>query len=119
MARAPIPTSIPLKTFFVLRWIPEVEEFVIHLDDATRTSHLLGGYSPQVVRQLTWWTLPKMLATRAVDAAREFRAVQVIPTQDRVINLIPRGAHRDVVAELLAQTEAEMDLTKPNHFTHL
>lgn len=110
MARAKLPVEIPL-TFFVLRWIPEIERYVIHLDDAKRSSHDLGHYAPQVVRQLTWWRLPKMLAERAVDAAHEFRAVQVIPRQDRVINLIPRGAQRDVVAEMLRQIEEQPNTT--------
>jgi len=115
MARAPLPPSVPLNTFFVLQWLPDAEEFVIHLDDKQRSSYRLGSYGPQVVRQLTWWGLPKMLATRVVDAAHEFRAVQVIPTQDRVINLIPRGEQKDVVAELLRQ--AEIENTQP--FIHL
>jgi hypothetical protein len=105
MARAPLPSSIPISTFFVLQWEPNAEEFVIHLDDDKRSSHRLGSYSPQVVRQLTWWGLEKMLAARVVDAAREFRAVQVIPAQSRVINLIPRTKSQDVVAEALRQIE--------------
>ena len=107
MARAPLPPSIPIVTFFVLQWLPDAETFVIHLDDEKHSSHRMGGYSPQVARQLTWWGLPKMLAERVVDAAREFRTVQVIPKQSRIINLIPRGKPGDVVAEMLRQAESE------------
>lgn len=114
MARAKLPAAIPL-TFFVLTWVPDAEHYIVHLDDASRSSHNLGEYSPQVVRQLVWWGVTPRLADRAVDAVREFRAVQVIPSKDRVINLFPRGKSKDVVADMLREIESQ----PANTFSHL
>lgn len=114
MARAKLPTSIPL-TFFVLRWLPENETYVLHVDDAKRTSYDMGGDALRLSRQLTAWGVPKMLADRAVDAAREFRAAQAVIRSNRVINLFPRGKTGDVVGQMFQQ----LDTQDQNTFTYL
>lgn len=105
MARAKLPISPPMSPFFVLRWDVDTEDMVIHLSDEKRTSFSLGDYLPQVVRQLILWGIPKLLAEQCTDAAKEFRAVQVVPSDGRVINLIPRGNCGDTVAEQFKQIE--------------
>lgn len=114
MARAPLPDRIPTGTFFVLRWDVDAERMLVQVDDEARSSYDLGCVLPRVVDQLALWGVPRLFATRAVDTAREFRAVQVIPTQDRIINLIPRTPNSNPVAEQLAA----MDDLNPNTYVH-
>lgn len=106
MARAKLPTSIPL-TFFVVRWLPDRETFVLHVDDAKRTSYDMGGDALRLARQLTAWGVSKMLAERVVDAAREFRAAQAVIRSNRVINLFDRGRVGDVVGQMFQQIDSQ------------
>ncbi len=114
MARAPLPDRISIGTFFVLRWDVDAERMFLWVDDAAHSSYDMGCHLSAVVDQLVLWGVPKLFAARAVDAAREFRAVQVIPTQDRVINLLPRTSQANPVAEQLAA----MDELNLNTYVH-
>lgn len=91
MARVPLPPDL-LKgqAFFVLRWDDERDKMFVHIDDEDKSSFDLGGYLPQVVRQLTWWGIEELYADRVVNQAREFHAVQAIPSQNRILNLFDR-----------------------------
>lgn len=111
MPRAPLPTSVKLLPFFVLRWDADMEEMVLHLADASRTSYSMGSDLPQAARQLTLWGVKKIDAERAIDAAREFRAVQVILDQDRIIPLIPRAVPNNAVAQQFAEIEQQESTT--------
>lgn len=114
MPRAPLPASVNLLPFFVLRWEPDMEEMLLHLADATRTSYALGGDLPQIARQLVLWGMKPLDASRAVDTAREFRAAQVIPNQDRIIPLIPRTVANNSVAQQFAEIEQQETTTYVN-----
>lgn len=114
MARAPLPDRIPLGTFFVLRWDHDAERMILQVDDEAHSSYDMGCDLPKVVFQLKLWGVPALFAERAVNTAREFRAVQVIPTQDRIINLIPRKTNSNPVAEQLAA----MDDLNLNTYVH-
>lgn len=100
----------------MLVWEHEREEMVIFIDDEKHTSYSLGSYLPQVVRQLTWWGVRAQFADRAVNAAREFRKVQAIPSQDRVINLIDRSDPRKT---LVAEQLSAIDSRSPTRYIHL
>lgn len=92
MAKVPLPRDLLNgQTFFVLRWDDEREKMFIHIDDKDKSSYDLGGNLPQVVRQLTWWGIDDLYADRVVNQAKEFRAVQAIPAQNRILNLFDRS----------------------------
>jgi hypothetical protein len=92
MSSAPLPDRLlDDQAFFVLCWEADAERMVLHIDDEDRSSYNLGGHPPDVLRLLIRWGLDEQLADRAIGQAREFSAVQVIPAQRRVINLIDRG----------------------------
>ena len=112
MARAALPEQLPLDPFFVLRWDPDVEDMSVivdvRVDDSSDLqSYSLGDYLPGVSRALQFQGLDPLFADRAVDAAREFRAVQVIPRTSSVIPLIQRTLNHDPVIDMLAQQDQE------------
>ena len=114
MARAKLPTAIP-GPFFVLRYDKEREVMSIWMSDTE--SHAIGEeitpdgdirFNPTAAsHQLQRWGVDKLVANDAVDQALEFRSVQVIPREKRVINLIRRGS--SVRDELLAKAFAIHD----------
>ena len=83
--RAPLPESLPGR-FFVLGYDRDRATYILVVDDADESSYNLGHDIPTIMQQFERWGL-KDIGNRAVDAAREFRLVQVIPKEDRVIRL--------------------------------
>lgn len=88
--RIAVPEKLPGR-FFVLLWDRDQEQFVLYLDNPERDSYKLGGNIPAIsvifkVRGI------EALGNRAIDMAREFGKVQVIPDKDRVIPLFDRSA---------------------------
>lgn len=92
-ARAPIPRTLPGE-FAVLTWDPDGERFLCIVDDADRSSYDLGGDIQKVRRQMRAWGMEPAVADEAIDRAREFRACQFIPSQQRTVQLPPRPAPR-------------------------
>ena len=76
--------------FFVLQWETISGAFVLTLDDADHSSFDLGESAVDVVRMLVARGFEHGFAGSCVDLAREFRAVQCIPAQARVILLFRR-----------------------------
>ena len=93
MARAPLPDELP-GTFFVLEWDRARECFILHIDDEDGSSYNLGNVIETVMMRFRIWGLPR-IGNRAIDAAREFGVVQVLPEEDRIINLINRDVRPD------------------------
>lgn len=89
MPKAPLPSILP-GAFFLLRWRRDIETFVVELDDETHSSYDLGPEPVRVAEELRRRGLPKQFREQAVDLAREFGAAQCIPSQERVLALIPR-----------------------------
>ena len=100
MARAKLPASIP-GTFFVLRYDKDRDVMSIWMN--ATDSHSIGEevnqhtgeswFNPTAgSHQLQRWGVEKFCANDAIDQALEFRSVQVIPAERRVINLLPRGS---------------------------
>lgn len=106
MARVARPSALQLDPFFVLRWDADMEQMVIYVEvDGKPESYELGDYMPGASRQLQLWGVDPFFADRAIDTAREFRAVQVIQSQDRIIPLHKREAAGRLVADALAESE--------------
>lgn len=108
MARASLPSQVALLPFFVLRWDVDTEQMVIYVRDekGDQASYELGDHLPTVSQQLTFWGLgDPLFVDRAVDSAKEFRAVQVIPEQARIISLHKRTADEKLVADMLTEAE--------------
>lgn len=91
--KAPLPSVLPGE-FFVLVWNRDAETFRIELDDAHHSSYDLGG-DPQKVNDLLHLRgFEKAFREQAVDIAREFGMSQCIPSQRRVLPIIPRRVPR-------------------------
>lgn len=93
MARAPLPDELP-GTFFVLEWDRACECYILHIDDKDGSSYNLGSVIEIVMMRFRVWGFPR-IGNRAIDAAREFGVVQVLPKEDRIINLIDRDVRPD------------------------
>ena len=96
MPQAPLPKTLPGE-FFVLECSPDTGQFIIHVDDGDGTSYRLGDDIPRVQLQFRLWGVNQRFSDRCIDAAKEFRSAQCIPSQDRVINLIERHPTRPLV----------------------
>lgn len=94
MARPPLPAALT-GAFFVLAYDRIRECLVLYLDDIDRSSYRLGTVA-EAAFQFKLWGQPEF-GLRAVDQAREFGMVQAIPSQNRIINLIPRNVKRSPV----------------------
>lgn len=108
MARAALPNAIALLPFFVLRWDVDIEQMIVYVrgDDGDQASYELGDHLPSVSAQLCRWGLSDpIFVDRAVDSAKEFRAVQVIPDQKRIISLHRRDGQQKLVADMLNDAE--------------
>ncbi len=123
MARARLPDAIP-GPFFVLRYDKEREVMSILMSETE--SHAIGEvvtadgglqFNPTAAsHQLQRWGVDKFVANDAIDQALEFRSVQVIPREKRVINLIRRGSN--VRDDLLAQAFAIHD-ERPKQYAYI
>lgn len=107
MARAPLPLSVNLRPFFVLRWNADEETMIVAVEEFPGEDFDLGDHLPAVSEQLQLWGLEKLFADRAVDSAREFGAAQAIPDQDRIINLFPREPATTLVSDMLTNAERQ------------
>jgi hypothetical protein len=94
MARPPTPATLT-GDFFVLAWDRAGDHYVIYLDDADRSSYRLGAIQ-QARIQFKVWGLSE-LGDCAIDQAREFGTVQVVPSKNKIINLIPRNSKPKLV----------------------
>ena len=109
----PLPESLP-GSFFVLGYDRDRDVYILVLDDEDESSFNLGSDVPVVMRRFEQWGL-KDIGNRAIDAAREFRLVQVIPHEGRVIRIPqtdPDGAA--LIAKQLHEQEQEQ-----GHVRHL
>ena len=88
MAVAPLPRELP-GVFFILVWEKDNERFILHTDDIDGSSYDMGNNLSFIALQLRLWGYAE-LAGRTIDTAREYGAVQVIPSQDRIIALFDR-----------------------------
>ena len=91
MARAPLPQTFPGE-FFVLTWDRDRESFVLYVDDESESSYDLGHEPMQVVNDLQLRGFNKHFRETAVDYAREFGMAQCIPSEGRVVQILPRDA---------------------------
>lgn len=96
MPQAPLPETLP-GDFFVLEYDRDLGRYLLHVDDADGKSFRLPGSVPRIQLQFRQWGLDKRLSDDVIDAAREFGAVQCIPAQRRVINLIDRHPGKTAV----------------------
>ena len=111
--RSPLPASLP-GDFFVLGYDRDRLTYILVADDADNSSYNLGREIPVIMQQFALWGLAD-LGNRAVDAAREFRLVQVIPHEDRVIRLHnPDLSGAAQIAQRLQEQEQEQ-----GHVRHL
>lgn len=112
MARAAIPENLlEGHEFFVLRFDVDAERLYIHIDDEDSSSYDLGDDLLAAAKMLERWGVDAQFADRAVHQAREFRIVQAIPSQHRVLNLFSRSTARiDVFAHAQAQEPRMMTL---------
>lgn len=95
MPRAPLPKSLP-GLFFVLEFDRLRGKFILHVDDEEENSYDLSGDVPMMMRQFELWGLGR-LGTLSIDIAKEFGAVQTIPTQARTIPLYDKAAFQKPV----------------------
>ena len=104
--QAPLPTVLPGK-FFVLAYERDRDTYVLVVDDADASNYNMGSDVPTLMRHFRTWGLPD-IGNRAIDAAREFGVVQVIPAEDRVIRVpVPVDPEADSVATRLRALEAQ------------
>ena len=103
--KVPLPTVLP-GSFFVLERNRVSEKYTIHVDDSVGdeegSSYDLGRNIQAIMRQFRIWGFGA-IGDRAIDFAREFNAVQVIPESDRLIPLIERNPRPDLVSKQLAE----------------
>jgi hypothetical protein len=89
MVNANLPTELPGK-FFVVEYNEYTETFTVVIDDGQMSSYRLGEVL-QAHARLKLWGVDTLLAGRALDYAREFKApVQCIPSENRTISLRDR-----------------------------
>ncbi len=116
MSRARLPTSIDVR-FFVLAFDREMQTMTIFLSETE--SHRIGDVTApgftgadadllqfegaQASRQLQRWGVERYFADRCVDQAVEFRTVQCIPAEERVINLIQRDGRSEVLRKMFEE----------------
>lgn len=98
MPQAPLPETLP-GDFFVLEYNTDTEVFVLHLDDEDGSSFRFGTLAtvPRMQTQFRLWGLDPKVTDRAIDAAKEFRSIQCVWSQDRVISLIDRNPENPLV----------------------
>lgn len=107
MALAPLPADLKLDPFFVLRWNPDLETLLFASPHAADSTFDLGDRLPEAVRTLSLRGLHPQRAEYAIDCAREFGAVQVIPRTDRVLSLA-RSRNPEVnISEHLIKAERD------------
>lgn len=97
MAIAPLPAALP-GTFFVLAYFRDSGHFRMYLDDDVGSSYIVKLSPTDLSVRLQAYGIDKQTANDAVDRAVEFRSVQCIPSQKRVISLIRRTPERSVVS---------------------
>jgi hypothetical protein len=96
MAKVPLPETLP-GDFFVASYNEDTEEYTLHLDDGRGSSFRVGNVA-EAMLTLSRWGVEKLLAGRALDYAREFKApVQCIPEQGRAISLRNKDDDRVLV----------------------
>ena len=92
MAKAPLPVQLPGE-FFVLEWNKLRETFILHVDDAEKSSYNLGSDVQIAMMRFRVWGLED-IGNRAIDIAREFGVAQAIPKGNRVIPIFERFAYK-------------------------
>lgn len=102
MSKAPLPEQLP-GDFFVLVWDRDREVFILHVDDADRSSYMLGGEVPKLMLQFRLWGYAD-IGNRSIDMAKEFGAVQTIPEQNRTIALFNRD--KNLATQLFKEEES-------------
>ena len=113
--QAALPKRLP-GDFFVLGYDRDRDTYILVTDDEDESSYNLGHDIQKVMRQFEQWGL-KEIGNRAIDAAREFRLVQAIPAEDRVIRLAGHNENepmKHIARQLKAQEEQEQ-----GHVKHL
>lgn len=111
--KAPLPKELP-GDWFVLGYDRDRDTHILVVDDEDGSSYNLGHDVQKVMRQFELWGL-KEFGNRAIDAAREFRLVQGIPSEDRVIRL---AGHDTTPADLIARQLIEKE-QEQGHVRHL
>jgi hypothetical protein len=87
--RAPFPDQLPGE-FFVIMYDRDRERYILHTDDAERSSYELPLMMPQILFLLRKWNVSK-IGERAVDMAREFGMAQAILGTDRVVAIYKKA----------------------------
>jgi len=100
VVQPPVPIPGP---FYVLSYDKEGESFTLYIDDQNQSSYVLGALEP-TLRYLSLFGGPN--ADLAIDCAKQFGTVQVIPAQRRVLPLFQRSPKVDVFAKV--ETHASM-----------
>ena len=85
MAVAPLPTTLP-GSFLVLEYDRESETFKLHTDDAEQRDYAMGSSVQDLMQRFNRWGLGEN-GLKAIDFAREFRAVQLVFDTGRIIPL--------------------------------
>lgn len=96
MPKVPVPLAFP-GDFFVLTWDREGETFILETDDDAESSYDLGSDPLEVVELLRLRGCRKRFRESAVDYAREFGAAQGIPSENRVVQILPRDVPKPVL----------------------
>ena len=96
MGKVPLPDSLP-GDFFVVQYEEDMEQYKLFLDDGRGSSFLVGNVQ-DAMTVLSVWGVDRLLAGRALDYAREFKApVQCIPSEGRTISFRNRKDERKLV----------------------
>lgn len=86
---APIPEVMPGR-FFVLGYDRLLTSYSVVLDDEDKTSFRLGTQIQPIRLLFMRWLNNQRMVDDAIDRAREFLLVQVIPSQNRIRALFDR-----------------------------
>jgi len=93
---APLPERLPGE-FFVLTYDRDSQVYTLFVDDAQESSYKLGNLETARLRFKVWGL--RDFGDRCLDQAREFKEVQGIWSQGRVINLFDRKDRRNVFVQ--------------------
>lgn len=117
MATAPLPDLLPVRPFFVLRWSEDADTLLLEPTSMLFAAPALGNdtldlgdHLPDISRTLQMrGDIDQLFADRVVDTAKEFKAVQVIYDQQRIIPLFKRTADVPAISDALKFVEQQLD----------
>ena len=93
MARVKTPLKL-IGDYFVLDYWPESDTFQLLMDDGTTNTYDLGADLTQIRVMGKVWGVESYVFERALALAKNFRSVQVILEDGRVLPLLEREGTR-------------------------